>query len=73
MYTSRPPACSAESRTARISTFVEPEGMQMTIFSDGLNSRPLVLTILISPRSMISAALKSAITPSFSGRIFLMF
>ena len=63
---------SAESRTARISTLVEPDGMQITIRSEGAKRPPEVLTFLIMPRSISSVALKSAITPSFSGRIVLM-
>ena len=62
----------AESRTARISTLVEPDGMQITIRSEGAKRLPEVLTFLIMPRSISSVALKSAITPSFSGRIVLM-
>ena len=73
MYTSRPPACSADSRTVRISTLVEPDGIQITIRSDGLKRWPLILTFFIMPRSISSAALKSAITPSLSGRIVRMF
>ena len=72
IYTSRPPACSLESRTARISTSVEPEGMHTTIRSEGENQRRLLLTIFTIPRIICSAALKSAITPSRSGRIVRM-
>ncbi len=74
IYTSRPPACSAESRTARISTSVLPEGIQITTRNEGENRPPLfLLAILIIPRIICSAALKSAITPSLNGltvRIF---
>ena len=69
IYTSRPPARSAESRTARISTLVEPEGIPITILSEGEKRWPLVFTLLTRPRISISAAVKSAITPSFNGRI----
>ena len=34
------PACSAESRTARISTLVEPDGIQITIRSEGRRDCP---------------------------------
>ena len=46
--------------------------MQITILSDGEKRLPEVFTFLIIPRSISSVALKSAITPSFSGRIVLM-
>ena len=70
--TSRPSACSAESRTARNSTSVEPEGTPITIRSCGESRRLPVCTILISPRIICSQAVKSAITPSFSGRTVRM-
>ena len=71
--TSLAPACSAESFTARSSTSVMPEGMQMTIFRLGGNRLFLKLIILIISRIMYSAAWKSAMTPSRSGRMVLMF
>ena len=72
-YTSRAPACSEESRTARISTSVLPEGMPTTILMFGVNSDLcLEFTCLMKPRIIISAALKSAITPSRRGRTVLM-
>ena len=71
-YTSRPSACSAESRTARSSTSVEPEGTPITIRSEGENRRLPECTILIRPRIICSQAEKSAITPSRSGRMVLM-
>ena len=71
-YTSRPSACSAESRTARSSTSVEPEGTPMTMRREGWNRRLPVCTILISPRIICSQAEKSAITPSRNGRIVRM-
>ena len=71
-YTSRPSACSAESRTARSSTSVEPEGTPITIRSEGENRRLPVCTILIRPRIICSQAVKSAITPSRSGRMVRM-
>ena len=55
-YTSRPPACSAESRTARSSTSVLPEGTPMTMRNDGEKSRPLRFTIFTSPRIICSHA-----------------
>ena len=71
-YTSRPSACSAESRTARSSTSVLPEGTPMTMRSDVENKRLPGLTILIKPRIICSQAVKSAITPSRSGRMVRM-
>ncbi len=47
--------------------------MQITMRIEGAKRLPEVLTFLIMPRSISSVALKSAITPSFSGRIVLMF
>ena len=68
MYTSRPPACSDESRTARISTSVEPEGIPTTMRSDGENQLLLLLAFFTRPRIISSAALKSAMTPLRRGR-----
>ena len=68
-YTSRPSACSAESRTARSSTSVEPEGTPITMRSDGEKRREPECTILIRPRIICSQAVKSAITPSRNGRV----
>ena len=56
IYTSRPPTCSAESRTARSSTSVEPEGMQTTIRREEKKPLPRGRAILISPRIICSAA-----------------
>ena len=67
-YTSLPPACSAESLTARSSTSVEPEGTPITILNDCEKRRFLVCTIFISPRIINSQGSKSAITPSRRGR-----
>ena len=72
MYTSLALACSAESRTARFSTSVIAEGIQITIRKEGGKSLRPVSIIFIIPRIIISAAWKSAITPSLSGRIVLM-
>ena len=47
--------------------------MQITMRSEGAKRLPEVLTFLIMPRSINSVALKSAITPSLSGRMVLMF
>ncbi len=72
--TSLPPACSAESLTARISTSVLPEGIQITTRSEGENKPLLFLfAILIISRIICSAALKSAITPSLNGLTVRMF
>ena len=73
-YTSFPFTRSADSLTARISTSVIPEGIQITIRSAGVknfffNAGILLINILI----ICSEASKSAITPSFNGRIVLIF
>ena len=67
--TSFAPACSAESFTALFSTSVIPEGIQTTIFNEGEKRLFLLGIILIIPLIICSAAEKSAITPSFKGRI----
>ena len=73
-YTSLPFTLSADSLTARISTSVIPEGMQITILRDGLKNFFFKVGILfIRVLIICSDALKSAITPSFSGLIVLMF
>ncbi|OPZ98855.1 MAG: hypothetical protein BWY70_01128 [Bacteroidetes bacterium ADurb.Bin408] len=54
--TSLAPDCSAESRTARSSTSVIPEGMQITILSEGGNNDFFGEIILIISRIMCSAA-----------------
>ena len=56
MYTSRPPACSDESRTARISTSVDPEGIHTTILREGAKKRGLLLIMAIMPLIICSAA-----------------
>ena len=72
IYTSRAPACSAESFTALFSTSVIPDGIQITILRAGEKKEFPLSIILIKPRIINSAAVKSAITPSFKGRIVLM-
>ena len=72
-YTSRPPACSALSRTARSSTSVEPEGTPITMRMLGVKRWRLVRTMLMRPRIICSQALKSAITPSCRGRTTRIF
>ena len=67
--TSRAPACSALSRTARLSTSVMPDGMAMT--TRGFE-RLLLLAFLMKCLSMASVTSKSAMTPSLSGRIATM-
>ena len=67
------PACSAESFTALSSTSVIPEGIQITIRSDGEKKRFLMVGIcLINSFIICSEASKSAITPSFKGLIILI-
>ena len=67
--TSREPACSALSRTARLSTSVMPDGMAMT--TRGFE-RLLLLAFLMKCLSMASVTSKSAMTPSLSGRMATM-
>ena len=65
----RAPAYSAASCTARCSTPVMPDGTQMTM--RGLLQR-LAWTFWMKKRSIFSQTSKSAMTPSFSGRIVLI-
>ena len=65
----RAPAYSAASCTARCSTPVMPDGTQMTM--RGLLHR-LACTFWMKKRSIFSQTSKSAMTPSFNGRIVLM-
>ncbi len=67
-YTCEAPAPSADSRMARRSTWVEPHGTQMMMRGDGPSSLPSC-TILMNCLSICSVTVKSAITPSFIGRI----
>ena len=67
-YTSLAPAPSADSRMARRSTWVEPQGTQMMM--RGLGRKiPRGCTILMNCLSICSVTVKSAITPSFMGRM----
>ena len=66
------PAPNADSRIARRSTWVEPQGTQIMMRGLGLNSL-LSCTILINCFSICSVMVKSAITPSFMGRIASIF
>ncbi|MPN05593.1 hypothetical protein SDC9_152844 [bioreactor metagenome] len=68
--TRRPPAATAASRTARRSTSVTPEGMQIIML--GRDKKEFPQTFLIKRWSMFAVISKSAITPSFSGRIATM-
>ena len=63
----RAPAYSAASWTARRSTPVMPDGMQMTI--RGFAHRFFWWTRWMKYRNIFSQMSKSAITPSFRGRI----
>ncbi|MBP1653789.1 MAG: hypothetical protein H6Q28_345 [Bacteroidetes bacterium] len=67
--TSLAPACSAESRTARFSTSVTPLGTHTTMRRLGSQ---LAWIFLMNSLSIPSAISKSAMTPSFIGRIVLM-
>ena len=60
------PAVSAESRTARRSTSVIPEGTQTMTFGFTRNTC-LSMIVLRKYRSIFSVTSKSAMTPSFSG------
>ena len=67
-YTSRAPAPMADSRIARRSTWVEPQGTQMTMRGLGWNRR-FSCTLRMKYLSISPVTVKSAITPSFIGRI----
>ena len=69
-YTSRAPACMAESRTARFSTWVMPEGTPITM--RGRTSVWRRCTLLMKWCSIFSVTSKSAMTPSLSGRMAVM-
>ena len=66
-FTLDAPAAKAESRMALRSTWVEPQGTQITM-RGGAESLPL-FTLRINAFNMRSVTLKSAITPSFIGRM----
>ena len=68
--TSLAPADSADSRTARFSTWVIPEGTQA--ITRGLIKVRRLFAFLMKYRSITSATSKSAMTPSFIGRIASM-
>ena len=70
METRLAPACSAASRTARRSTAVTPEGIQMT--TRGREKKLFPMALWINSVSMLVVTSKSAITPSFSGRTVTM-
>ena len=70
-YTFDAPAPNADSRMARRSTCVEPQGTQMMIRGDGEKSRDSS-TRLMNCFNICSVTVKSAITPSFIGRIAVM-
>ncbi len=70
-YTSDAPAPSADSRMARRSTCVEPQGTQMMMRGLGrIIERGC--TILMNCLSICSVTVKSAMTPSFIGRMASM-
>ena len=69
--TSEAPAPKADSRIARRSTWVEPQGTQITMRGLGRNNM-LGCANLIKCLSMTSVTVKSAITPSFMGRMTSM-
>ena len=67
-YTTRAPAPIADSRIARRSTWVEPQGT--LIRTRGLGLKNLrECTLRIKCCSIFSVTVKSAITPSFIGRM----
>ena len=70
MKTSDAPARSAESWTARFSTCVIPDGTEMTIRGRTKSERPCAF--LMKWSSIFSVTSKSAMTPSFIGRIATM-
>jgi len=61
----------ADSRMARRSTWVEPQGTQMMMRGEGENMRES-WTFLMNCLSICSVTVKSAITPSFMGRMAVM-
>ena len=65
------PAASAASRIARRSTWVEPQGTQMMMRGLGENRRESC-TFLMNCLIICSVTTKSAITPSFIGRMVVM-
>ena len=67
MSTCLAPAVSAESRTARRSTSVMPDGTQ-TMTLGFTRKTCLSMIVLRKYRSIFSVTSKSAMTPSFSGR-----
>ena len=69
--TRRAPAPKADSRMARRSTWVEPHGTQITMRGLGVKM-PDLCTRLMNCLSICSVTVKSAITPSFIGRIAVM-
>ncbi len=71
MKTSVAPACSAESCTARFSTWVMSDGTEMTIRGRTNGERPCAF--LMKWSSIFSVTSKSAMTPSFIGRMATMF
>src|SRR5919112_1260001 len=70
-YTCPAPAPIALSLMARRSTWVEPQGTQMMMRGEGENSL-LSCTFLMNCLSICSVTVKSAITPSFIGRMAMM-
>ena len=66
----RAPAFKLASRTARRSTSVTPDGMQM--ITRGRVNMPLPQAFLMKICSMLAVMSKSAMTPSFSGRTATM-
>ena len=64
------PACFAASSTARRSTSVTPEGMQMTMC--GRVNEPALMALRTKYLSMAAVTSKSAMTPSFNGRTAVM-
>ncbi len=62
---------SADSRIARRSTWVEPQGTQMIMRGDGLKSLESS-TFLMNCFNICSVTVKSAITPSLIGRMAVM-
>ena len=61
----------AASRIARRSTCVEPQGTQMMMRGEGEKRRDW-WTFLMNCFNICSVTVKSAITPSFIGRIAVM-
>src|SRR5690606_27309335 len=72
VWASRAPACSVASSTARCSTAVTPDGTHTITFGRRENKRRFLSALLMKYLIMVAVVSKSAMTPSFIGRIARM-